>query len=218
MSTKDAPVIGVQSTFQQQKVCSVPCVTKINRSKNVDSEKATQATDNNLEPSPPIAPPAQPNYQHRDRTRADQIADQIYLQDTRTLQRHHNNGENHEYDRQADPPQIELVAEQVIGAGGDHTRLQAVERSGAERDGHDENDADDPGGELLEKEEERDTPRLRGIARPSPCPSSEEPSGAYEGEDDCHGNGSDGSANYEVLVCFGSERAHPEAGDKEVVG
>lgn len=114
------------------------------------------AGQNRLVTQHEIAAITQADDEHGDRTGTDQVGDDVDLQHARTLQRDDDDREDDQHDRGPDPPEAKLVAEQVVAAGRDHGGLETVKGGGAERDGHDEHDADDPAGKLFEEEEEGD--------------------------------------------------------------
>ncbi len=96
--------------------------------------------------------------------------------------------------------------------------MKGVESGGAEGDGHDEHDTDDPGGQLAEKEEERNTACLGWrIAWVGAAPGCEQAGGADECQDACDSDGGNTGAYDEVFVGLAGEGAHPETGEEEVV-
>lgn len=140
------------------------------------------------------------------------------MQNARRLERNDHGGDDEQHDGQPDEPHIELVAEQVVGGGGDHGALQRVKGRGGQRHGHDEHDADDPRGELLEQQEEGHAAVLGGISGPRARPGGDATRHADEGEDNEDGDAGDGDANPQVAVGLGGEGAQPKVGEEEVVG
>lgn len=76
------------------------------------------------------------------------------MQDTWRLEREHHDGEDNGHYGTADPPDVEFVAEEIVGCGGYHGGLETVECGGGEGDDHDKHDTYGPCWELLEKVEE----------------------------------------------------------------
>ena len=216
--TESTPIIGVEPIFQQHQIGAVLSIAKIDSPEDEDGQEAAQPAHDDLESPPVVEAIAQPDHEHRDRARADQIRDQVDLQDIRTLQGDDDDGENDEHDRQADPPEIQRVAEEVVAAGGDHGGLQAVEGRRAQRHDHDQHDAHDPGRKLPEQEEKRNAPILRRVAGPGACPRGKQAPGSDERQDDGHGDRGNADADVQIFVGLGGEGAHPETGDEEVVG
>jgi len=93
--------------------------------------------------------------------------------------------------------------------------LEAVEGGGGEGDGHDEYDANNPGWQTLEQDEEGDGAVFADWQGSGPY--SEQTGDADEDEDYEYGDRGSGDADVEVFVGAGGEGANPEVGEEEVV-
>lgn len=148
----------------------------------------------------------------------EQVGDEVDLQDGGGLEGDDDGGDDEQDDAEADEPDVEPVAEQVVGGRRDHGALQRVEGRARQRHSHDEHDAHDPRGQLLQQQEEGHAAVLRGLAGPRARPRGDAARHADEREDDEHGDARDAHADPQVAVRLGREGAQPEVGQEEVVG
>lgn len=212
------PVVAVQPLLQQQQVAGLLGVAVVvDQAEQEDGEQAAEAAHDDLEPAPGVGALAQADDQHGDAAGADEVADQVDLQDAGALEGHDDDGEDEQHDGEPDVPKVQPVAEDVVGARAHHGALEAVKGRRAEGDGHDDHDPHDPRGELLEQQEERDAALLGRVAERA-GPAREEAAHAHDGEDDGDRDRGEADAHVEVPVGLGRERAHPETRQEEVVG
>ena len=217
--TESTPIIRIQSTLQDQQLRSpVRISIVVHETKQENGEDASQAADHKVEPPPPVAPLAQSDDEYRHYRRTYQIADQENLQDIRALERHDDDRDDQQDNQQPDHPDVELVAEQVVGAGRNQRRLEGVERRRGQRHGHHEDDADNPCGELSEQQEESEIAIFFVVERPGTTPGSEQTGYTDEGKNDEHDAASERDADPEVAVGARRKGTHPEAREEEVVG
>ncbi|GKT95252.1 hypothetical protein Ct61P_13102 [Colletotrichum tofieldiae] len=217
--TEHAPVVGVQTLGDDEQVARLLDVAVvIDHAKEEDGQDATEATSDHLEAAPPVESVREAKHQDRDDGGGDQIGDEVDLQHGRGLERDDDGGDDDEHDAGADPPDVEAVAEQVVGGGGDHGRLQGVEGRGGEGADHDQHNTDDPGGHPLQQQEEGDGAALGDLVEGQGAgPGGDQTRDADHGEDAEDDDDGDGDADAQVLVRLGGEGAQPEAREEEVV-
>lgn len=216
--TKGAPVVAIESLLEEQKLTSLLSVAVVDEAKEEDGKDATETTDDNLEATPPVAALDETDAEDGDGGGRDEIGDEVDLKNRGGLEGEDDDGDDDEDDAASDEPDVEPVAEQVVGGGRDHGGLQTVESSCAQGDDHDEDDANDPAGKTFQESKEGDGPR-RGnlIALQSSRPDGDETGGADEGEDAQDDDGGDDGAEVEILVRLGGKGAQPEGGQEEAV-
>lgn len=215
---KDGPVVGVEAVLEEHEACALVRVAVVRGAKDEDGKEPAERANDKLEAPPEPKLGHQPETQDGDGGGGDEVRDEEDLQDGGGLEGEDDDGDDDEDDEGANVPDVEAVAEEVVGGGGDHGGLERVKGGDAEGDDHDEDDADDPAGELLEEDEEGEGAGLRGVAGPGPRPGGDEARGADEGEDAEGDDGGDGDGDAQVLVRLGGEGAEPKVGEEKVIG
>lgn len=218
-SAKGTPVVGVQALLEDEKLTTLLGAAVVDGSEDEDGEQTTETTNYDLEAAPPPEAVHETKAQHGNGGGRDEIGDEVDLQNRWRLDGDDDGGENDEDDEATDEPDVEPVAEQVVGSSRNHGRLETVKSSRAEGDHHDQNNADHPRGQLVQHKEEGDGPRGGNvIGGKGTGPDGDETGAADEDEDaEDYGRGQAG-AETQILVSARGKGAQPEAGQKEVVG
>lgn len=215
---KGAPVALVQAGLEEDEASARLCVAVVDGAEDEDAEDAAKAADDDLKAAPPVQTIVEAEDEHGDGGGGEEIGDEVDLEDGGGLEGDDDGGDDEEDDAEADEPDVETVAEEVVGGRGDHGALQGVEGGARQRHGHDEDDAHDPRREPLQQQEEGDAAVLRRVAGPGTRPRGDAARHADEGEDDEDGGAGHADADPEVAVRLGGEGAQPEVGEEEVIG
>ena len=102
-----------------------------------DGENATKTANNELEAAPEVELRNEADHEYGDGSSGNQVADEEDLQNRRCLECQNNRGDDDQNNEQTDEPDVETVAEQVVGCRRDHGGLQAVKRGCAQAHHHD---------------------------------------------------------------------------------
>lgn len=118
--TKDRPISRVETLLKNEELSTLPRVAEVDASKDEDGEQTAQAADHDLEATPPVELLGEAETENGNDGGGDEIADEVDLQDGRGLEGEDHDGDGDEEDEETDDPNVQLVAEQVVGGGGDH--------------------------------------------------------------------------------------------------
>ena len=183
---KRSPAFLVQSVLEQHQPSAHVGVIVVDRAEDEDCKDATQSANDHLKAAPPVAAVRQANDEHRDGGGRDEIGNEVDLQNRGRFDGNDHDGNNDQNHGEADPPHVKSVAEQIVAGGRDHGGLKRVEGGSTESNGHDEDEADNPGGKVLKQTEEGDGTGqgvFRVRAGPDAGPGGDETGAAYHGDD-----------------------------------
>lgn len=155
-SAKGTPVIAVETLLHKEKLTGLLSVAVVDASKDEDSQDTSETTDNDLKATPPVELVDETDHQDGNCSSGDEIGDEPDLKNGGGLESDDDDRDDDENDKGTDVPDVELVAEEIVGAGGDHSRLKTVKGSCAHGDDHDEHNANNPARKGLEEHEKGD--------------------------------------------------------------
>ncbi|KAB8356450.1 hypothetical protein FH972_024033 [Carpinus fangiana] len=216
--SESTPVPGIQPTFKKNEVGSILGVAIVDCAEDEHGQDAAQTANDDFKTTPPVAFTPESDEQHGNDGRADQVTDQIDLQNVRALEGHNDHRDNDQHNQTTNPPKRQPVAEKIIAGRADHGRLQAVERSGAECNNHDEGDADHPCGQPFQKVEECEVSIIAKAGVPCARPGCEQARRSDKHNDASHNGCGNGNTDPEVLVRLRGECSQPEPAEEHVVG
>ena len=124
---KHAPVVCVEALLDQDQVGTLQRAAVVDGAEDEDGQDAAQAAHHDLEAAPPVEAAPQAEAEHGDDGGGHEVADEVDLQDGRRLEGQHDDGEDDQDDEGAHDPDVEPVAEDVVGGRGHHGGLEAVE-------------------------------------------------------------------------------------------
>lgn len=116
-SSKDSPVLRVQTLTHEQKVGSHLGITVVDGAKDEDGENAAQAADDDLKAAPEVEVVGEADAEDGNRGCRQEIADEVDLQDRGRFKGQHHDGDDDEYNEATDDPDVEAVAEEIVGGG-----------------------------------------------------------------------------------------------------
>lgn len=122
-----APVALVQARLEQDELRAGEGVAVVGGAVEEDAQDAAQAADDDLEAAPPVELVAEAEAQDGDGRGGQEVGDEVDLQDGGGLEGDDDGGDDEEDDAEADQPDVELVAEEVVCGRGDHGALEGVE-------------------------------------------------------------------------------------------
>ena len=112
--TKHTPVISIKAAFEEEKVGASLSVSKIDSPKDKYSDDPAKAANYDFKASPPVKSVRETEAKNWDCGAGEEVGDEINLQDVRGFERQYNDWDDHSHDSASDPPDVELVAEEVV--------------------------------------------------------------------------------------------------------
>lgn len=114
-STKHRPIIRVETFLEKNEISTLSSVAVVDRSEEEDGEDSTQTTHNNLEAAPEVELVVETNAKNWNHSGGDKIGDEVYLKDGQRSLRDDDNRKDEENHTTTDEPDVESVAEEIVG-------------------------------------------------------------------------------------------------------